>query len=167
MARGYHCRIAGRSELEQKWDRLIANAKEDRANWVAWKESAIRRAAAGQTLPYYGILDGEIICEATASLCAENVQNAEGLVDEKTAYLCAFRTEEAYRGRGYFSKLLRYLLNDLKQRGYEAVTLGVEPDEALNRQIYAHYGFDEYLKTAAERYPDGTVITVDYYKKRL
>lgn len=167
MAQEYRCKVAGRSELERKWEHLIANAAEDRENWITWKKSAIRQAAAGETLPYYGILDDEIICEATASLRAQNVQNAGGLVDEKTAYLCAFRTVEAYRGRGYFSKLLRYLLDDLKQRGYEAVTLGVEPEEEQNRQIYAHYGFDEYIKTATESYPDGTVITVDYYRKKL
>lgn len=167
MAHEYRCKVADRLELERKWKTLLAEAGEDRANWAVWKESAIRRAAAGETLPYYGILDGEIICEATACLCAKNVQNAEGLVDEKTAYLCAFRTVDAYRGRGYFSKLLHWLMDDLKRRGYRAVTLGVEPEEAQNRQIYAHYGFDEYIKTATERYPDGTAVTVDYYRKKL
>lgn len=167
MAQEYRCKVAGRSDMERKWEALIANAGEDRANWIVWKEDAIRRAAAGESLPYYGILNGEIICEATACLCAQHVQNADGLVNEKTAYLCAFRTAEAYRGKGYFSKLLRYLLDDLKRRGYQAVTLGVEPEEEQNRQIYAHYGFDEYIKTAAESYPDGTVITVDYYRKKL
>ena len=167
VAQEYRCKIAGRSDMERQWGRLIAEAGEDRANWAEWKKSAIRRAAAGESLPYYGILDGEIICEATACLRAQNVQNAEGLIDEKTAYLCAFRTVETYRGKGYFSKLLRWLLDDLKRRGYEAVTLGVEPEETENRQIYAHLGFDEYIKTATERYPDNTVITVDYYRKKL
>ncbi len=167
MAQEYRCKLAGLADMEQQWERLIADAGQDRANWIVWKESAIRRAAAGEALPYYGILNGEIICEATANLCAHNVQNAEGLVDEKTAYLCAFRTAEGYRGKGYFSKLLRYLLNDLKRRGYEAATLGVEPKEEQNRQIYAHYGFDQYLKTVTEHEPDGTVITVDYYRKKL
>ena len=167
MAQEYRCKIADRSDMERKWEALIADAGEDRANWIEWKKGAIERAAAGETLPYYGVLNGEIICEATANLSAKNVQNAEGLVDEKTAYLCAFRTVEAYRGKGYFSKLLRWLLEDLKQRGCEAVTLGVEPEETQNRQIYAHYGFDEYIKTATESYPDVTVITVDYYRKKL
>lgn len=167
VAQEYYCKVAGRRDLERKWESLIAEAGEDRANWAIWKKSAIRRAAAGESLPYYGFLGEEIICEATACLCARNVQNAEGLVDEKTAYLCAFRTREAYRGKGYFSKLLRWLLDDLRRRGYEAATLGVEPEETQNRQMYVHFGFDEYIKTATERYPDGTVITVDYYRKKL
>lgn len=167
MVQEYYCKVADRSDMEHRWETLIAEAGEDRANWVIWKKSAIRQAAAGESLPYYGILDSEIICEATACLCAQNVQNAEGLIDEKTAYLCAFRTVEACRGKGYFSRLLRWLLDDLRQRGYKAVTLGVEPEETQNRQIYAHFGFDEYVKSATERYPDGTVITVDYYRKRL
>lgn len=32
------------------------------------------------------------------------IQNCDGLVDEKTVYLFAFRTVEKYQGKGYFSK---------------------------------------------------------------
>ena len=50
----------------------------------------------GSILSYYGILDGRIICEATAAISPEIVQNAEGLVGDGIAYLSAFRT------KGYF-----------------------------------------------------------------
>ena len=82
-------------------------------------------------------------------------------------YLSAFRTIEEYQGKGYFSKLMKFMLNDLKQRGIVRVTLGVEPAEETNKKIYAHYGFNEYIKSATEIYPDGTVIDVDYYGKNL
>lgn len=163
----YICKIADRSEMERKWDYEIAHAGKNRRSWEIWKEQALRNREEGKTLPYYGILNGEIICEATAMLCPEAVQNAKGLVDAKTAYLSAFRTIEGYRGQGYFSRLFRFMLNNLKDRGYEAVTLGAEPQEMKNKAIYAHYGFTEWLKTAEETYPDGTVITVEYYRKRL
>ena len=38
------------------------------------------------------------------------------------------------------------MINDLKQRGYKKVTLGVEPTELENKQIYFHYGFNEHIK---------------------
>ena len=121
----------------------------------------------GRTLPYYGLLNGEIICEATAFIKPDPDEDAEGLIDETTAYLCAFRTNPPYRGQGYFSKLFAYMIEDLRTRGYERVTVGVEPEEVVNKQIYAHYGFAEFVKTDTETYPDGTVINVEYYAKKL
>ena len=153
--------------MERKWDYEIARAGKDRRNWEIWKGEAIRRWAEGKALPYYGILDGAIICAAPALLSRDAVQNAYGLVDDKTVYLSAFRTIEGCQGRGYFSELFRFLLNDLKRRGYTAATLGVEPQEIKNKAIYLHYGFTEQIKTAKETYPDGTEITVEYYRKRL
>lgn len=91
------------------------------------------------------------------------VQNCEGLVDDKTVYLCAFRTVEKHQGKGYFSRLFQFMIDDLKRRGYKKVTLGVEPMEIDNLKIYQHLGFDTFIKSAQEIYPDGTVIDVDYY----
>jgi len=59
------------------------------------------------------------------------------------------------------------MINDLKSKGYEKVTLGVEPTETKNLKIYKHLGFNEYIKFAQETYPDGTVIDVDYYGMEL
>lgn len=163
----YACKIASLEEMNIKWDYEIAHAGEDRNNWIIWKKSSIEHAQEGKALPYYGILDGQIICEATAILDGSIAQNSDGLVDEKTAYLSAFRTLEEYQGRGYFSKLFQFMLADLKSRGYEKVTLGVELEELKNKQIYAHYGFNEHIKNGVESYPDGTEIDVEYYEKRI
>ncbi len=46
------------------------------------------------------------------------------------------------------------MINDLKSKGYEKVTLGVEPTETKNLKIYKHLGFNEYIKFAQEAYPD-------------
>ena len=100
-------------------------------------------------------------------LCPEAVQNSAGLVGGTTVYLSAFRTVEAFQGRGYFSKLFHFMLDDLRQKGFTKATLGVEPDDAKNKAIYAHYGFTEYIKSGREEYPDGTVIDVAYYAKKL
>ena len=163
----YLCKIASLEEMNRKWDYEIEQHVHDRKNWIIWKQHSLENFQKGLTLPYYGILDGNIICEATAMLNPDAVQNSEGLVGDGVVYLSAFRTIAEYQGKGYFSKLIKFLLDDLKQKGFTRATLGVEPAEETNRKIYAHYGFTEYIKSATETYPDGTVIDVDYYGKTL
>ena len=84
MAERYLCKIASLEEMNAKWDYEIAHKVKDRENWVIWKREHLERFRRGWILPYYGILDGQIICEATANIRPEAVQNSEGLVDEKT-----------------------------------------------------------------------------------
>ena len=161
----YICKIATIDEMECKWNNEIKKHKSP--NWKVWKTEAIERVRNGQSIAYYGVLNGKIICEATAMLDERIVQNSDDLVDDKTIYLCAFRTVEKYQSKGYFSKLFNFMMNDLKSRGYEKVTLGVEPIETENLKIYQHLGFNEFIKSAKESYPDGTVIDVDYYGMNL
>lgn len=161
----YICKIATIEEMKTKWNYEIKKHKNH--NLEIWKSESIERVKNGQSIAYYGILNGKIICETTAMLDKNIVQNSGGLVDGKTVYLCAFRTVEKYQGKGYFSKLFEFMINDLKCRGYEKVTLGVEPTETENLKIYQHLGFNEFIKTAQETYPDGTVIDVDYYGMKL
>ncbi|MDE5604641.1 MAG: GNAT family N-acetyltransferase [Eubacterium sp.] len=161
----YICKIASIDEMETKWNYEIKKNKSP--NWKIWKAEAIECVRNEQSIAYYGILNGEIICETTAMIDKRIVQNSEKLVDEKTAYLCAFRTIEKYQGKGFFSKLFRFMIDDLKSKGYEKVTLGVEPAEAENLKIYQHLGFSEFIKSAQETYPDGTVIDVNYYGMEL
>ena len=143
----YICKIATLDEMKEKWNYEIEHA-ENKYNWKIWKESAIKRVKEGKSIAYYGILDGKII-------------------SEDTVYLNAFRTIEEYQGKGYFTSLFKFMLDDLKARGYKKVTLGVEPCEIKNIQIYFHYGFNEYVKSAYEEYPDGEKILVNYYAKTL
>ncbi len=162
----YVCKIASIDEMTTKWDYEITRHPGE-SNWIIWKEEAINDFCAGKSIPYYGILDGTIICEATAVLNPASVQNSAEMMDKKTAYLCAFRTVKEFQGKGYFSKLLRFLLNDLKQRGFTKAILGVEPEEEKNKAMYQHWGFTEHIKSGEEQYPDGTVIQVEYYGKPL
>ena len=161
----YVCKIASLEELEKKWQYEIDNATDDKSNWIKWQKQMIDRYNSGKIIPYYGILNGKIICECTAAIDASIVQNSENLIDDKTAYLFAFRTISEYENQGYFSKLFKFMLADLKTKGYKRVTLGVEPQEKRNKAIYTKYGFTEHIKDAQETYPDGTIIDVEYYGK--
>ena len=161
------CKIPNLDEMNTKWDYEIDHADEDKNNWIVWKKENLDRFNKGLIIPYYGILDGQIICECTAIIDPSIVQNPKDIIDEKTAYLSAFRTIDEYKGKGYFSKIFNYMIEDLKSRGYERVTLGVEPEEKHNKEIYFHYGITDYIKTEKESYPDGTVIDVEYYGKSI
>lgn len=106
-----------------------------------------------------------MICEATAVL-NPGFEQACGKPDH-TVELCAFRTNKEYRGKGYFSKLMIFLQEDLKKKGYTKAVVGVEPKEKRNREIYRHWGFTEDFATGTETYPDGTVIQVEFLGKTL
>ena len=167
MAELFICKIASPQEMKIKWEYEIAQSGKDKENWIVWEKKAIENYKQGYTIPYYGILDGIIICEATAMVHPKVVQNNIGLVDSHTVYLSAFRTLNKFQGKGYFSKLFHFMIDDLRKKGFTKATLGVEPVEEINKEIYAHYGFTEYIKSGKEYYPDGTVIDVEYYGKAI
>lgn len=167
MSERFLCKIASLQEMNIKWDYEIAQSGKDKENWIVWKKQSMENYMRGYTIPYYGILEGVIICEATAMLHPQAVQNSTGLVDSHTVYLSAFRTVSRFQGKGYFSRLFRFMMDDLRQKGYKKATLGVEPADEKNKEIYARYGFNEYIKSGKEYYPDGTVIDVEYYGKTL
>ena len=152
MLDGYICKIATVEDMEQNWNYLIEIHPDNNA-WKIWKEKAIKDMENKNAIVYYGILNGVIISEVTAFLSNLDVQNSDGLVDDTTAYLSAFRTRKEYRGKGYFSELYKFIENDLKNRGCNKLTLGVEPCEVKNMMIYFKYGFTDFIKTAYEIEP--------------
>ncbi len=164
----YECKIANLDEIIKKYNYEIDKAS-DKYNWEIWKQKAIDRFNNHEVITYIGVLDGEIISEASAAIDSsiDVVHNPDNLINDKTAYLFAFRTNKEHIGKGYFSKLFNYMIDDLKSKGYESVTLGVEPEELKNKAIYQKYGFTNFIRFDEESYPDGTVIKVEYYSKTL
>ena len=92
----YICKIATIEEMNIKWDYEISIAINKKENWIVWKEQNIKNYQNGKIIPYYGILGGQIICETTAVLTSDIVQNSDKLVDDTTAYLTACRTNKEY-----------------------------------------------------------------------
>ena len=87
--------------------------------------------------------DGELIGELYAFFNLSDIDFADG---KTTAYLCAFRVKEEYRGQGYGTKLLESVLCDIKERGFQKVTIGVGSDEPQNYRLYKRMGFDTKIK---------------------
>ena len=172
MIDGYICKKATIKDMQQNWNYLIEIHPDNNA-WKIWKEKAIKDMENGNAIVYYGILNGVIISEATAMLSNLDVQNSDELVDDTTAYLSAFRTRKEYRGKGFFSELYKFMENDLKNKGYKKLTLGVEPCEVKNMIIYFKYGFTDFIKTAYEIEPakneneEPIQYMVCYYSKNI
>lgn len=167
----YKCVIADKQLLNQLWNEKIKNHNNSEM-WIKWKKIALRNYKTRIT--YVGLLDNKIITEATAIISDKDLdmQNKENLIDEKTAYLTSFSTNKEYEGKGYFSKLYKFMENDLQNKGFETLTLGVEPCETRNIQIYFTLGYTNYIKTAYEIYPSEKgkkteKIIANYYSKKL
>lgn len=163
----YICKIASIDEVTAKWNHEIKRQKRRKTALEILKNNVVEHIRNGQSITYYGKMNDKIICQTTAMFDENIIQNSDNLVGVKTVYLCNFSTDKKYQGKGYFSKLFRFMIDDLKNRGYEKYTLGVEPTETNNLQIYKHFGFNELIKSGQETYPDGTIIDVDYYEMKL
>lgn len=165
----YICKIASVDEVITKWNYEIKKQKrkQKKSALELLKNNAVENIKNGQSVIYYGKLNDKIICQATVMFDESIIQNSDGLVGAKTVYLCNFSTDKKYQGKGYFSKLFKFVIEDLKSKGYTKYTLGVEPKETNNLQIYRHFGFNTLIKSGQLAYPNGTVIDVDYYEMKL
>lgn len=164
----FECRIANPNDFNKRWDYLIeVNAGDEK--WKVWRDERLLAFNEGTRIIYYGFLDGEIISEATVAISIDDkyIQNKEELIGNGRVYLKSFRTNQEHQGKGYFSILYKFMENDLKERGYIELTLGVEPCEVKNMMIYFNKGYTNYIKTAYEVYPDGEKVLVNYYMKNL
>ena len=163
------CKVANRDELLRRWEYLI-NIHKGNNQWVKYKENALKHYDEKSTISYLGFLNDEIICEATAyikdSAFIGDISEPSGLLSDKMSYLAAFRVDKEYEGKGYFSKLYKFVENDLEERGYTELSLGVDAENVRNNEIYAHLGFTEFIKSLIE-YDDGKEERVDFYKKNL
>lgn len=87
-------------------------------------------------------LDKELIGELYIFTALDNMQFTDG---KTTAYLCAFRISEDFRGTGYGTALMNRVFIRLMELGFKYVTIGVEKDETANLRLYNRLGFTEDL----------------------
>lgn len=162
------CKIATREELLKRWEYLV-EIHPGNNDWVVYKENALRNFDNKNTISYLGFLDDKIICEATAYIKEDafigDISDPSELLNDKMAYLAAFRTNKEYEGKGFFSKLYKYMENDLKEKGYLELSLGVGPEDVRNIEIYFHLGFRDYIKTLVEKENSKEDVILFYKKK--
>ncbi len=87
--------------------------------------------------------DGDLIGELYAFLNLDDQDFADG---QTTAYLCAFRVKEEYRGQGLGSSMMKAALAELKEMGFHTATIGVGSDKPQNIKLYRRLGFHRKIK---------------------
>lgn len=162
----YKCVIGDEKLVSQKLDYEI-KIHNNSMKWIKFKEITLNNL--DNRIIYLGMIDDTIICEATAVInkLDYEVKNKSEFVNKDTVYLCAFRTNKEYQNKGYFSRLYKFMENDLKKQGIKKLILGVEPSEVRNMMIYFKYGFVNYINSYMEKYPNGEKYLVSYYYKNI
>lgn len=84
--------------------------------------------------------EGGLIGELYAFFDLADRDFADG---KSTAYLCAFRVKEGFRGQGLGSRLMETALGELKARGFRRASIGVSESEPQNLRLYRRFGFTE------------------------
>lgn len=54
---------------------------------------------------------------------------------------CSFRIKSEYRGKGHGSFLLKEVLEYIRNKGIQIVTIGVDKTEEHNIRMYHRFGF--------------------------
>jgi ribosomal protein S18 acetylase RimI-like enzyme len=116
-------------------------------------------------ITYQGILNGIVISQLYAYTKGETAKR--GISAEKIVYMNDFKTKEEYRNKGYFGKLLKYALEDLKEKGFQMATLGVNNTRIELIKTYEKYGFDDYYGNSLWKNENGEEEQINYYAKRL
>ena len=96
--------------------------------------------AAGNAVVWALEHEGAMIGELYAFFDLEDRAFADG---KSTAYLCAFRVKEGFRGQGLGSRLMETALGELKGRGFRRASIGVSESEPQNLRLYRRFGFTE------------------------
>lgn len=74
-------------------------------------------------------------------------------IPNQRVYLETLRLSKEYQGKGLGQKLIKYILDDLENRGYCEFTIGVEDNNEIAKHIYFKYGFTNAIdKVHAEEY---------------
>ena len=87
--------------------------------------------------------EGELIGELYAFFDLEDKDFADG---KTTAYLCAFRVKDGFRGQGLGSRLMETALTELRALGFRRATIGASESEPQNLRLYHRFGFTEKVK---------------------
>lgn len=114
---------------------------------------------------YQGFLNDEEITQLIANTKSESTKL--GIDGKYIVYINDFKTKEVYRNKGYFAKLLKFALEDLKSKGYQMATLGVNSERKELIETYKKYGFDMYYGNMPWVNENGEEEIINYYANRF
>jgi|GEM_PF-259591 len=106
--------------------------------------------------------NGTLIGELYIFWDSEDKDEANGL---NRAYLCAYRIQKEYQGKGIGSKLMKRVIVRVKERGFTELTIGIDNDDYMKlAAMYNHFGFTTQIKEKKkdDHYLDENGIAVEY-----
>ncbi len=161
-------RIATIEELEKWWDEKIKENPSDES-YLVWKNNFITENASGRRKTFFAFDKGIYIGQGTLLFDSKDkIMTGNG-----RAEIIKLEVEKAYRGKGIATKIYNSLKTYAKSVGIKVLTIGVEPSEIRNIQIYFHWGFTNFLQCITETYPPknknecGETITVLCYSQKI
>lgn len=100
---------------------------------------AYRRAQRQLSLIWLAVLpDARLVGQVFIQLNSERPEMADG---RDRAYLYGFRIRPAFRGQGLGTRMMNFIEDDLRWRGYTRLTLNVAVDNPRARSLYSRLGF--------------------------
>ncbi len=86
-------------------------------------------------------------------------------IEGQRVYMEALRIEEGNRGKGYGQYFINSVIENIKNQGYQEITIGVEDDNLNAKHIYNKLGFTDFVRREpGDKYaPEG----YDVWMKKL
>lgn len=161
-------RIATEKELENWWDGKIEQNPNDNSYRV-WKDAFVKGNKIGERKTFFVFDHGKYIGQGTIVLKGQD----KDMIGSGRAEIIKLEIIPEQRGKGVATKIYNEIKDFAKQNGIDTLTIGVEPCEIKNMQIYFHWGFTDFIKVTTEEYPPktasekGETITVLCYMQKI
>jgi len=161
-------RIATIEELEKWWDKKIENQPNNPA-YKIWKENFVEGNKNGSRKTFFVFDEGEYVGQGTLLLKS----NDDVMTGDAKAEIIKLEINKVHRGKGIATLIYKAIEKYAKENDISTLTIGVEPCEIRNMQIYFHWGFVNFLKCTTEKYPprevggEPEIITVLCYSKEI
>ena len=130
--------------------------------WIKYKNQRLKEFENNEIDVYVIEENKKFIGEITVNYISHDLETET--IPNIRVYFEAYRIDKKYQGRGLGQKLMEYVINDLKQKGYKEFTIGVEEDNEKAKHIYFKYGFTEAIDYGKGDEFDPTEYTL-YLKK--
>ena len=91
--------------------------------------------------------DNQLIGEITVFYNLDYIATIKNI----RVYLNAFRIKKEFQNQGLGQELLKYVINDLENKGITEFTIGVEDDNEIAKHIYEKFDFTEIIDRREEK----------------
>ena len=130
--------------------------------WIKYKNQRLKEFENNEIDVYVIEENEKFIGEITVNYISHDLETET--IPNIRVYFEAYRIDKKCQGKGLGQKLMEYVINDLKQKGYKEFTIGVEEDNEKAKHIYFKYGFTEAIDYGKGDEFDPTEYTL-YLKK--